>query len=279
LRRFRIPEIVLGALITLAMLAFGATIFVFNPKNNQAQYKTAKTTPQVSSEALTNERIADYNETLDWLTGGLVFSTVGLWIVTWLSGRRQSRDMEAALDHAERALATAERAFVFIDGFNVELTTAQDSELAGDYSALPPRYQRDPGLYITRFAAQPRWKNGGNTPTRQLTIQADWGMSRDGIPPREYTYRNQPAPFFLGPHAVESSPFFDIPSAPVLVDWANNPAGIEPIILIWGRADYRDVFDATHFVEWCYWLRFSRPRRDERMSAQFIQWGPHNHTG
>ena len=45
-----------------------------------------------------------------WLvvfTGFLAVSTVGLWIVTWQSGKRQSKDMTESIDVAERALVSA----------------------------------------------------------------------------------------------------------------------------------------------------------------------------
>jgi hypothetical protein len=283
-RRFRVPEIVLGFLSATAFWALVAVVYPDyygseqSPNKNAAVVSAPK--PPQEAEVEINQRIANYNRTLDWLTAFLVIANIALWWATWRGSAKHSRDMEAALAHAEKALATGERAFVFIDGFNVEMTTAVDSNRPGhDFTWLPERYQQDPSLWIARFAAQPRWKNGGNTPTNQLTVQANWGMFREGIPPNiEYTYRDQPAPFFLGPRAVEPSPAIEIPPVQALINWANNPAGIEPIILIWGRADYRDVFDAPHFVEWCYWLRLLRPIPQERMAAQFIQWGQYNRT-
>jgi hypothetical protein len=285
LRRFGIPEIALGALLAVAIFAVGASVQIINPKNYGGEAQSGKNAAPISApkpseetDADTNGRIADYNRDLDWLTLCLVVANIALWWVTWRSSKRQSGDMQAALDHAQGALATVERAFVFIDGFNVELTTALDSDIP-NYEWIPSRYRKDPGLYITRFAAQPRWKNGGNTPTDRLAIQIDWRMFSDGIPPDfEFPYRDGPGPLFLAPQAVEPTSYLVIPPAQALVDWGNNPAGVEPAILIWGRADYRDVFDKAHFVEWCYWLRFSRPRRGDRMTASFIQWGQYNRT-
>jgi len=180
----------------------------------------------------------------------------------------------------ERNFRAAERAFIFIDGFNVELATALDSEPSGrDLTWLPPFYQQEPGLWISRFAAQPRWKNGGNTPTNQLTIQTDWRLFSEGIPVEfDFPYRSGPTASFLAPRAIEPTPYLEILPAQTIIAWEQNPATVEPIILIWGRADYLDVFDARHSIEWCYKLRFSRPRRNERMAAQFIQWGPYNRT-
>src|ERR1700730_6567492 len=54
-------------------------------------------------------------------------------------------------------LDVTECAFVYLDGFNHELTTASDSKIEPE--KLPERYRDDPELYITRFAVQPKWKN------------------------------------------------------------------------------------------------------------------------
>jgi hypothetical protein len=109
-----------------------------------------------------------------------------------------------------------------------------------------------------------------------MTIQVDW-RGPDGAPPAEYSYRSGPKPFFLAPKAIEPSDVIDIPTATALVNWSMNPITPEPVILIWGRADYEDIFERKHFVEWCHRLRLSRSG-GERMRAGPIQWGEHNRS-
>jgi hypothetical protein len=209
------------------------------------------------------------NKITDWLlvlfNGLLVGSTVLLW-------RANNRSAKIA----ERSLTEVERAFVFIDGFNVELTTALDSD-SPSYEWLPERYRQDPGIYITRFAAQPRWKNGGNTPTESLTLQVNWSLIQGTASPN-YSYRTGAQQFFIAPKAVETTDYIEMPGVQALVDWSHNPVGIPPWALIWGRADYRDVFGKPHFIEWCYQLRLSRPVRRERMIATFSQWNDYNRS-
>jgi hypothetical protein len=124
----------------------------------------------------------------------------------------------------------------------------------------------------------PRWKNSGNTPTKKMAIQVNWRGPPGPIPP-DYGYRTSPQPFFLAPNAVEPSSVIEMPGASVILKWAMNPIGVEPLVLIWGRADYEDVFGAPHFVEWCYQLRFERHQgRKQRMTAGFTQWGDYNRT-
>jgi hypothetical protein len=196
----------------------------------------------------------------------LAVSTIGLWIVTWLASRRQAREIRQI-----------ERPFVFIEGFTYELTTAADFDTPADREYLPKRYKDQPELYVSRFAVLPRWKNGGRTATEDMRIQVNWRGPPGTIPP-EYTYRNPAVRFFLGPQDVQHSDVVEIPSAMVLVEYAMNPVGVEPLIFIWGRADYKDAFGEPHFLEWCYKLRLERHQKGQRVAAHFIQWGEHNRS-
>ncbi len=56
-----------------------------------------------------------------------------------------------------------------------------------------------------------------------------------------------------------------------------EPIGVEPLIFIWGRADYEDIFKRKHFAEWCRRLRFDR-HDGKTLHASFIQWGEYNRT-
>jgi hypothetical protein len=204
----------------------------------------------------------------------LYTATKRLWLTTLRSGVKQSCDMRASLAHAERSLTAVERAYVFIDGFTPEITTAEDLGTPGN--DLPQRYWHRKHLYMHRFAVLPRWKNGGNTPTRKMRIQVNWRGPEGPIPP-EYVYRQEPQPFFLGPHAVEHSPPVEMPLAARIVDYGVHRVGVEPQCWIWGRADYEDIFSAAHFVEWCYMLRFDA-HDGKKLRATLIQWGDYNRT-
>lgn len=260
-----------GGLFLFAFWLFVALPFLYGvPRHSQEDRASYKCSTEENKnygfwEKTSCDPTAYFTLWLVGFTAVLAVSTIGLWGATYLLYRA-----------GERALETTERAFVFIDGFNIELTTAVDSDQVG-YELLPERYRSDPGIYVTRFAAQPRWKNGGNTPTKEMTIQVAWRGPLGPIPP-DYVYRASPEPFFLAPRATEPSSYIEMPGAQALVNWANNPVGEPPMMWIWGRADYRDVFGKPHFIEWCYQLRLSRPIRKERMTAAFIQWGEYNRS-
>lgn len=180
----------------------------------------------------------------------VAFFTLTLWRSTrklWKSGEKQ--------------YAASNRAFVYLDGLNVELTTAADAKEIGNQ----PQFRWGPELFISRFAAQPRWRNSGNTPTKRMTIQVDWRGPIGPIPP-EYQYRQEPFRFFLPAKATECSDVIEMPGVQALVEYGMERIGDMPMIFIWGRADYTDVFDKAHFVEWCYRLRLDR--HDGKNSGQ-----------
>jgi hypothetical protein len=54
-------------------------------------------------ERITEDQVAFVTFLLVIVTGGLTISTVGLWIVTWRSGIRQSDDMQASIAAAQRS--------------------------------------------------------------------------------------------------------------------------------------------------------------------------------
>ena len=193
---------------------------------------------------------------------------------------RSATSKQAALANAsvkltKEALATTERAFVCLDKFEVECATGADVKIF-EITNLPERYKNDLDLYITRFAILPRWKNNGNTPTKKLTVNIDWQGPKGDIPP-EYEFRKRAVNFFIAPNSVELGEAIEIPTARAIVDYGVAPMGDEPMIFIWGRADYLDIFDKPHFIEWCYRLRFDR-HDGKRLRATFIQWGEHNRT-
>jgi hypothetical protein len=215
-----------------------------------------------------------------WVIFGHRTKITDFWLAVFtgllvLVGTGQTYWLWRTVTDGNKQHVVVNRAFVLLDGFNVELTTAADFKSV-DIDKLPERYKSDPSLYITRFAVSPRWRNSGNTPTRKMTYQVNWRGPPGPIPP-DYVYSNPPEPFFLAHKAVEPSALVEIPRAPILIDWALRRIGEEPGVYIWGRADYEDIFGESHFVQWCRQLRFER-HDGEKLRAGFIQWGEYNRS-
>jgi hypothetical protein len=268
LSRFRVPEIVLGfflGIVTFLCLGLIGSYQTQHCGQLEASVHSHTIACDVSGFPLAAMEFMDHND--GFVVGVFTFLLVVATILLWIS-------TENAFKITKRAFVATERAFVFLDGFNVELTTALDAR--HEIGRLPERYKLDPRLYIARFAAQPRWKNGGNTPPIRMTIQINWRGPEGPIPPT-YGYRNPPQPFFIAPKALEPSAFVEIPSVRSLVDYGLNPIGVAPMVFIWGRADYEDVFGQSHFVEWCYQVRLE-DHKSAGLKAHFIQWGDYNRT-
>lgn len=178
---------------------------------------------------------------------------------------------------SNKSLEITERAFVFLEGFETEITTLAELK-DPDLSHIDPFYQANLHLYITRFAVLPRWRNAGNTPTRNMKVKTGW-QGLGGPEPPNYSSGTHARPFFLGPSATELGDCIEIPPARDLVMLAFEPVTYKnpPKILIWGRADYEDVFGRPHFTEWCRQVRLDAHKGD-RLRATFIQWGDYNRT-
>jgi hypothetical protein len=203
------------------------------------------------------------NDPVAMFTFFLVIATFLLW--------KSTRDLVV---DAKETSKRQSRAFVFIDGFNVELTTATNIKIA--IEDLPKIYQSSPELFIARFAVQPKWKNSGNTPTKNMNIHVNWQGPEGGIPP-EYVYKTDPQKVFLAPNSTELGEVIEIPSIKALVDFGLTKIGVEPMVLIWGRADYEDIFGTPHYVKWCYRIRLEN-HKGEGLRAGFIQWGNYNRS-
>jgi hypothetical protein len=109
------------------MILFGCWVIGFglavwhsseHPKSPQ-QHNPRETAPDKSQKDITDERIASYTLLLAWFTGVLAVSTIGLWVVTWRSGIRQSRDMEASVIETRRIGEAQTRAYVSISAAQI----------------------------------------------------------------------------------------------------------------------------------------------------------------
>jgi hypothetical protein len=264
--RLRVPEIVLGFLLATAFWSMVAIVY---PKYHGADHEATKDTPHVVAEVDTNERIANYNEALAWLTAFLVFANIALWLTTLRSGVSQSREMEASItvaqktaDIAREALVKTERAFVYLEDFDT-------SPVFGRRGSVDAHHT---GWEVRQYVVRPRWRNNGNTPTRDMTVRVNW-TPWVGDLPAEFAYKYgedaKAAPMFLGPKAREWSDAVRFA--------AHEATGVlegRQSIFIWGRCDYRDVFGQPHHTRWCYRLIFTRTAPDPQ--SQFVAFGPYN---
>jgi hypothetical protein len=178
-----------------------------------------------------------FDDPVAFFTLVLAISTIGLWVVTWRSGVRNSTDMQRSVRVAERALESVERAFVFVRGFAQIAETGHDGR-------------------VRQWAIMPVIYNSGSTPSRNMLLHGNIDVRYDELPddfdfpdkweegkPREHI------PTFIGPHAD----IWMIPLGAYVVDLSKVNSGVKKIYL-WGWIDYNDTFPNTerHRTEFCH---------------------------
>jgi hypothetical protein len=245
----------------------------------QPSWAVVTASPSIYLETPKPQGGADKHLSGFWVVLGIIFNG-GLLVVAvlqWLTYKRQATLMGYQTKINERQT----RAYVFLADFVVELTTANNADYEGNesFTALLPK-GTDKGLYVTRFAVLPNWKNEGFTPVKNMTVNVNWRKPGGSLAENfSYNYADEPQSFFLAPKASAISEAIEIPAihANEIINNGMPRFGETPIMFIWGRADYFDVFDAPHFVEWCFRIRFDR--HDGRtLMVRFIHHGKHNRS-
>jgi hypothetical protein len=253
---------------------------VAKPLNHENPEKGNENTDWYKS--LSDGLLVLFNGLLAAFTWRLYRATSGLFTET--AGLRQAADQQRAdmlrsIEATEKAAAatetsaktareawiTTERAFVFLEDVDVSAT----------YGARgSPHSPGHTGWEVREFIVKPRWRNNGNTPTRDMTVLVNWTPWGADLPEGfSYAYGEdtKPAPMYLGPEATEWSDAVHFNAMEVTQVLEGKQS-----IFIWGRCDYRDVFDGTaaHHTIWCYRLIFTQTQ--PRPETQFVAFGPHN---
>lgn len=174
----------------------------------------------------------------------LVFSIVfqSLFQGVWM--RRMLAQSERSATVVGQALVSAQRAYVFLREFRVNLVKNALNE------------------EIQTCTIQPIWENTGATTTRNGRAHINWKFFERSIPSefdfpdfdevgnRVLSY-DAYKPLIVGPRATALAPLLDI--EPGILKQARDLQGR---VLIWGWAEYDEVFgDAKrHRTEFCYQL-------------------------
>jgi hypothetical protein len=178
------------------------------------------------------------------------FAIAAFTLTLWRATTRHAAHMEK--------MVAIQRAFIFLDKFNCELTTAAEAKIP--IEKIPQNYKNDSDLYITRFAIQPIWKNSGSTPPINMKINLDWWIP-PGIFPAEFGYKKEPRDFFVPPQGTEGSDFIEITGTQVLVDRGMGFLfGTENLIANMGKGRLQGCLRKMPF----YLMVLSAPIRSDR---------------
>jgi hypothetical protein len=197
---------------------------------------------QNESKTIREWFIATYHRTtrdpVALFTFVLSVSTIGLWVVTWRSGVRQSREMNAHIAIVQKSMVTAERAYV-----SVRSVFFMRQPLEGDLQGI------DVGF---------RLQNTGNTFTTHMMSHSSIRIFNGDIPANfdfpDLDERPAARPF-IAPKSWIGSFIFRISREELI-----SCIGGRRRIFIWGWADYNDVFPNTprHRTEYCHEIIVAR---------------------
>jgi hypothetical protein len=197
---------------------------------------------QNESKTIREWFIATYHRTtrdpVALFTFVLSVSTIGLWIVTWRSGVRQSREMNAHIAIVQKSMVTAERAYI-----SVRTVFFGRRPFEGEFQGI------DTGFTL---------RNTGNTFTKHMMSHSSIRIFNGDIPATFDFPDLDERPemrLFIAPESWVGSFVFRI-SREELV----SCIGGRRRIFVWGWADYNDVFPNTqrHRTEFCYEIVIAR---------------------
>ncbi|MGO9771436.1 MAG: hypothetical protein ACLPSW_18160 [Roseiarcus sp.] len=191
---------------------------------NEKSFRTS-TTPSITNPS--DKAIARYTKWLAIFTLFLVLATVALFI----SGERSVQVANRSADAANRSariatesLFTLQRAFVGVRGFQ-------------GLSHLNPTTGK------VWWSFHTTWENSGASPTKSLRFYIGRYLENVDIPP---TFKfdipediKRPI-FFLGPRATLGGAEIHVEGDDLLAVQNGSK-----FLYLWGRADYRDLFDGT----------------------------------
>jgi hypothetical protein len=111
--------------------------------NDKAKNKSLVIVGVIRAQAICSLGLVDRHNGFFAALAGIAVAafTFTLWVATDQLAKSGQRIFEAT-----------ERAFVFLDGFNVEMNLFTDTKGKLDFDALPEWYKSHPDLYITRFS-------------------------------------------------------------------------------------------------------------------------------
>lgn len=173
----------------------------------------------------------------------------------WGTSRDQAGFTKASVDH----MRTTERAFVFLEDFDVTKSISWPQT----------------GAIFPSITIAPRWKNSGATPTRNLELRVTAREVNGALPENhDYFYLDDPLHVVIGPNANEWSPAITFSNFPT------KEAADEELqtIYVWGEARYLDVFEDTpRFTCFCSRMRVYNAGGND-YETQFIPHGEYNRT-
>jgi hypothetical protein len=221
------------------------------------------------------ERFWDWttDDPVAFFTFVLSVSTIGLWLVTWRSGVRQSREMKASIKAATDGVGAAlasnqiavynaeQRLRAYVSALEVNLRLQRRANMVGAHQVI-----NGP---VHTYSVSVVLKNGGQTPTRNLTTNFS-ALRFIGAMPEEFDFPDSgiTAHGLIGPSGTLLTPEINFDAT----EFERTDANFH--WYIWGWAEYDDVFSGTtrHRTEFCF---EAKPTRDPHTNEIYVGFPMH----
>jgi hypothetical protein len=247
-------QFALGSLFVFSFWIFVALPFFHSaPSYSQAVGHAAQHASNIDStqkpkepfwERATDDPVAVFTLALVVFTFVLAISTIGLWIVTWLAGRRQARDMQGAIREAARSAEAAQKA--------VELSDKTAERQLRAYLYVDAQEIRKFG-FDEIPEAWTSLKNSGATPAFELERAAK--LMYTTHPAEEFPALEWGgAKAYLAPHGEVFFGPISLPRALTAAESANVIAGTHALYLF-GKIRYIDAFQKRRLIEFRSFFR------------------------
>ena len=249
MRRFRGYQLIFGFLVATAFCA----IAQYNSAQSQPQQPVSNQSNEAATSKNVEDRLAAYTLWLALFTAVLAGSTIGLWLVTWRSGIRQSRDMEratrVAADATNAAIASNQIAVTNSQQQLRAYVTARDLRLVlhrhpASMGAIGPIEGRVHTYGLTAIL-----KNGGQTPATNVTVNISCHQLRnDDLPAFDFPDSSLFGHGLIGPQGEMDTPIIRVSAAEL------EPIAADSQWYLWGWVEYDDIFTGTsrHRTEFCF---------------------------
>jgi hypothetical protein len=257
---------IIGFLALFGFLAFQSGAASKYPQHhNDQQAATEK-----REQKYMFERFWDWttDDPVAFFTFVLSISTIGLWLVTWRSGVRQSREMKASIkaatDGVGAALAsnqiavynTEQKLRAYVSALEVNVRLQRRANIIGAHQVI-----NGP---VHTYSVSVVLKNGGQTPTRNLTVNFS-AQKFIGAIPEEFDFPDSAitARGLIGPNGTLQTPEINFDAS----EFERTDANFH--WYLWGWAEYDDVFSGTprHRTEFCF---EAKPTRDPHTNEIYV---------
>lgn len=238
MQKYRIPELFIGAFLTVSVFGMGM-LYDSSLRPSQTAQSQSTNKSEIASKK-DKQQEAWWQDPIAIFTLGLVFVGLfqaGLFFVQLRLIRKSLDDAKIAADAAKEGAQAARDS---ADTSKLSMVASQRAYVHYNGMRWISYTDWNDGSIFWRL--RPQWINSGNTPTRALHVYVKYELRDTPLPDNFEFSPDEPinAPAMIAPHSVIESGHYNIEAE----DLVAIREGAK-FLYVWGLARYRDVFSST----------------------------------